>query len=56
MRLQKLSPAKSSELTYEAEGFARESLLKILARADLIKSFTGSEREEFLDSLIYSAQ
>jgi hypothetical protein len=56
MRLRKLSPEKSSELMYETERFARESLLKILMSADLIKTFSGSEREILLDSLVYSAK
>lgn len=56
MRLQKLAPEKSSELMYAAERFARESLLKILVSADLMKSFRGSERETFLDSLLYFAK
>ena len=55
MRLHSLSPEKSGEVMYEAEGFARKSLLKILASSGLINSFTGKDREKFLDDLIYSA-
>jgi len=55
MRLHSLSPEKSGEVMYEAEGFARKSFLKILASSGLINSFTGKDREKFLDDLIYSA-
>lgn len=52
--LNKLSPKTSEEILWRTEEILRRVLIQILLNPDVIKSFNGSTREEFLDSLVFT--
>jgi hypothetical protein len=54
MRLTKLSAKKSEEIMLEAEDFLRKTLNRLLRKHGLARTFSGKEREHYLDNLIFS--
>jgi hypothetical protein len=53
LRLSNLKGEKSDSLLVELEEFVRRSLVAILDREHLTKTFDGGRREEYLDSLAF---
>jgi len=54
LRLSKLSPDESAEISHQAECLLRQTFCRILTDPKLAAHFDGRSREEFLDSLIFS--
>jgi hypothetical protein len=55
MRLSKLKPEESERIMHEAESMVRDSLKRILGDPTLIKHFNGTNREPYLDDLVFSS-
>jgi hypothetical protein len=55
LRLNKLETDESEVLSYSIEQLVATSLKKILLDPNLVKTFDGAQREEFLDSLVFMA-
>jgi len=54
-RLKKLSPKKSGELSDELEEILRKTYKQILLDTNLINNFNGKNREDYLDSLVFTS-
>lgn len=54
LRLSKLSPEKSSELSHQVEALLRRTFVRVLRAPELITRFDSADREEFLDELFFS--
>jgi hypothetical protein len=54
LHLTGLSPDKSSDISWEIEELVRQVIVKILENEELINCFNSSDREKYLDGLIFS--
>lgn len=53
-RLGKLTPERSQEMTEITEGMIREAMVKILSNQELLLKFNSKNRDEYLDSLLFT--
>lgn len=54
MRLAKLSENEARQILYRTEEFVRKSLNRLLSDQKLIQTFSGKDRESYLDNLAFS--
>jgi hypothetical protein len=55
LRLSKLTPEESEKIAYEAETLLRRTFLRILENPEMVTRFDSSNREKYLDSLLFDA-